>query len=215
MRWFVIAALLSGCTQDQCTIAPDQDGDGHNAVECGGDDCDDTDANRYPGNNEICDGGNHDEDCDLLTFGFRDDDADSYVDQLCCNVQTDGHLRCGNDCNDRAPSIHPDATEACNGIDDNCNGLTDEGVLMSLYADADHDGYGTGAAMQGCFVTQGMSFLSNDCDDANPAIGPGSMICASSTAYQICDQQGQYGLKIACPNQAACRTEPNGTGVCL
>ena len=48
----------------------DRDGDGHTAVHCGGDDCDDNDANRFPGNVEIQDAQDHDEDCDVNTHGF-------------------------------------------------------------------------------------------------------------------------------------------------
>lgn len=32
------------------------------------------------------------------------------------------------DCDDTEPRIHPGAAERCDGIDDNCNGLADEGV---------------------------------------------------------------------------------------
>lgn len=82
-----------------CEVEADADGDGAIAQECGGDDCDDSDPMRYPKNLEICDADHHDEDCDPLTFGERDDDNDGYVDATCCNNGSNG-LICGDDCND-------------------------------------------------------------------------------------------------------------------
>ncbi|MFO0595695.1 MAG: putative metal-binding motif-containing protein [Myxococcaceae bacterium] len=34
----------------------------------------------------------------------------------------------GDDCDDSNPAIHPGSAERCNGADDNCNGMTDEGI---------------------------------------------------------------------------------------
>jgi hypothetical protein len=45
-----------------CDVNGDADGDGHRAMNCGGDDCDDADANRFPGRTEVCDTTMHDED---------------------------------------------------------------------------------------------------------------------------------------------------------
>ncbi|HLD21569.1 MAG TPA: putative metal-binding motif-containing protein, partial [Patescibacteria group bacterium] len=39
----------------------------------------------------------------------------------------DGVDVCAGDCNDNDPAVNPDAPEACNGLDDNCNGEIDEG----------------------------------------------------------------------------------------
>ena len=38
----------------------------------------------------------------------------------------DGHSPCDGDCDDRDAVVSPDAEEACNGIDDNCDGVIDE-----------------------------------------------------------------------------------------
>lgn len=61
----------------------DRDGDGFTATKCGGDDCDDRDPNRFPGNTEICDAQGIDEDCDPTTVGGVDKDGDGYISHLC------------------------------------------------------------------------------------------------------------------------------------
>jgi hypothetical protein len=205
-----------GQTQpDPCVQEPDHDGDGRDSMQCGGDDCDDNDAMRAPGRLETCDGSDHDEDCDPLTFGDRDADRDGYVDAACCNRDGGGNLRCGNDCLDSIPSTHPTSVEACNGLDDDCDGLTDEGVRQNLYRDVDLDGYGAGIApMLGCVLTPGYSYLDNDCDDNNASIVPGEMRC-SGIQYQTCQIDGSWTVAATCPAQTTCVTQPNGTGVCI
>ncbi len=145
----------------------DIDEDGHDALACGGDDCDDTDPDRFPSNPEVCDAPGHDEDCNPTTLG-PDGDADTFASTSCCNVQVDGSLACGFDCNDASPDISPTAPESCNGIDDDCDALVDEGVLTAWYLDADGDGYGamgTTTIMMQCTRPLGYSPTSDDCDD--------------------------------------------------
>jgi hypothetical protein len=68
-----------------CDLRPDEDGDGHDSIACGGDDCDDDDPDRFPGNPEDCDEQGHDEDCDPATVGDQDADGDGFVDKRCWN----------------------------------------------------------------------------------------------------------------------------------
>jgi hypothetical protein len=64
---------------------------------------------------------------------YRDGDADGYgspgLTGQGCSAPA-GYVAVGGDCNDANSSVHPGASEAnCNGIDDNCNGTTDEGYV--------------------------------------------------------------------------------------
>ncbi|MFN0176034.1 MAG: MopE-related protein [Saprospiraceae bacterium] len=68
--------------------------------------------------------------------------------------------------------------EICNGIDDDCDGWTDEDVTdeNTFYLDADYDGYGNPAqttTATGCYPPYGYSSNALDCDDANYYIRPG------------------------------------------
>lgn len=45
-----------------------------------------------------------------------------------CDNDNDGYAEDEGDCDDTLASVHPNAQEVCNGIDDDCNGLIDEGL---------------------------------------------------------------------------------------
>ncbi len=158
-------------TAEECERWPDADGDGAWAVECGGDDCDDTDPDRYPGNFEI--GNAVDEDCDLTTISHQDEDGDGFHPAEHCN----GDM-CGQDCDDTKSYVHPGAREVCNFIDDNCSSRVDDnGVSVTKFLDRDGDLHGDPdyvltvcpQVFQNPYGEgEWLSPIGNDCDDTDP-----------------------------------------------
>ncbi len=210
------------CRAD-CGRAPDADGDGHRAAECGGDDCDDADANRFPGNPEVCDP-SHDEDCVLTTVGTRDQDHDGEDSIACCNTPPGTTApSCGTDCDDARADVRSRGSEVCNGIDDNCDGRIDEGLAVRTYfPDCDGDGFGVAvgpmsscappAAAPVCSLPSSVAAWSasgDDCDDADDGIHVG--------ASEVCD-----GVDNNCDGRVdeqpaatrACGIAPNATLQC-
>ena len=85
----------------------------------------------------------------------------------------------GNDCNDGLAAVHPDAVEICDGKDQNCDGVADDG-LGGGYLDADGDGHGDPMSPHPeCGMDDGYVASSDDCDDSDAAVNP--------EAVEVCD----------------------------
>lgn len=83
---------------------------------------------------------------------FRDESGGGKMFTALGPIDMDGDLYLSNqDCDEQDPSVHPNATEVCNGVDDNCDGLIDNGF------DIDGDLY---------------TSCNGDCNDNNRFINP-------------------------------------------
>ncbi len=183
--------LLIGCFEEPKTddTAPpdipeiDNDGDGYTLQEG---DCSDADATIYPGATEYCDGKDNDCDgaidesaADALTW-YRDADDDSYGDpdntQAAC-TQPAGYVEDDTDCDDDAFEANPNHEEICDGLDNDCDGETDEDDATDApawYRDEDGDGYGQAAVSAvACDAPSGYVADDTDCDDGEAASNPG------------------------------------------
>ena len=148
--------LCDGLDNDCNTQLPadesDVDGDGY--VECtidnalspwdgasidGDDDCNDDDANSYPGATGLCDG--IDNSCDNRAASELDIDGDGYV---ACDLDVpvaqwaNGNVAIsgGSDCEPTFGSVFPGAPELCDGLINECSGQLPEAEI-----DNDVDGY--------------------------------------------------------------------------
>ncbi len=78
--------------------------------------------------------------------------------------------------------MHPGAPELCNGRDDDCDGVLDDGLtLRDWFADGDADGYGAGQALVACYPPKGYVSNGRDCDDGSALFSP--------AARDVCDGQ--------------------------
>jgi hypothetical protein len=164
---------------------------------------------------EMCDG--RDEDCDgtvddgLTVTCYADGDNDTYAAAGTSAVQrcpVAGRPAVGgcpsnftnrapgmgsSDCNDSNASINPAATEICSDmampVDEDCDGMQDEMLRVTCYADGDTDTYAptTSAGVSRCrdpsrpavgfcpagFTNRGPGGGNTDCNDMSAAFNPG------------------------------------------
>ena len=112
----------------------------------------------------------------------------------------DGHP-VGEDCDDANDAVHPGAIEACDGVDNDCDGTVDEGLASTWHADLDADGFGDPAnTVVACEQPEGYLADDSDCNDTSALVHPGAAEtdcsdpidynCDGSTGYADADGDG-------------------------
>lgn len=104
------------------------------------------------------------------------------------DLDADGDGFAGSeDCDDNDATVNPDATEICDTVDNDCDGLVDDdddsvdlGRGDTWYPDVDGDGFGAlEGGIQACRQPSGRVAVGGDCDDSDAAVSPG--------ATEVCD----------------------------
>ena len=155
---------------------------------------------------------------DKPSDGADDTDVTAVTD----DADGDGYTS-EEDCDDSDADVHPGASEACDGVDNDCNGEIDEGVQSTFYVDTDGDGFGSDAGMvEACEAPSGFVDNAGDCDDSDAAYNPGATEddcadpnddnCDGSVGYADADGDG-YAACEDC-NDAAPAIHPGATEIC-
>ncbi len=100
-----------------------------------------------------------------------------------------------DDCDDGDAAVHPGAEEVCDGIDNDCDGQSDEGLgkLRRWYADSDDDGYGDALIWEeDCEQPSGYVSDASDCDDGDAAVHPGAEETWYDGVDADCDGASDY-----------------------
>lgn len=126
-------------------------------------------------------------------IGAPDGDLDLYGDETQPTVHCQlpaGHVANFLDCNDNDPAVNPAALEVCNGIDDDCDINSADGVedpLLGLACDGTGD---TDFCLEGTFSCPTGALVCSDATSSTPEI------CAGDAADEDCDGSIDEGFVL-------------------
>ncbi len=143
------------------------------------DDCDDSDAEAFPGALRAVD-----QDGD--GYGSMEETVES------CLIE-DGMSATADDCDDTDPAVNPGMVEDCSTVkDDDCDGDDNDADATGCtdwYADGDNDGFAGGDAVCLCEATATyFSTAWDDCDDSDLAIHPEAEEVCGDGIDNNCDE---------------------------
>lgn len=172
-------------------------------------DCNDNDDTFNPDIPETCDGldndcnGLIDDGLEIFTY-YRDNDNDNYGDaasaiDTCQNFAPMGYVDNDLDCDDEDEMFNPEIAEICDGMDNDCNGMIDDGLeIFTYFRDNDNDGFGDpNISVDTCQTTPLVGFVANglDCDDIIAVINPNAPEFCDGIDNN-CDGNIDEGLEI-------------------
>jgi len=169
------------------------------------DDCDDARSDINPSAPEVCDDADIDEDCDGKADDsdpegaegtgryYEDADNDGFGDSDLEGIDLcdppEGLVSNDTDCDDSNKYTHPEASELCDDMDNDCDGEIDEDVAdLTWYLDEDGDEFGNpDASIEDCNIVDGYVLDDTDCDDNNPDVHPGAEEIIDNAIDEDCD----------------------------
>lgn len=186
--------------------------------------------------------------CTYPTLWYADTDGDGLGNPgapLWACEQPEGYVVDSSDCDDNNGLVNPGVAEdPCNGIDDNCNGIVDEGQEYGCtdpvacnfdpeatcddgtcnfptlwYDDDDGDGFGDpNAYVWALDAPAGFVTDNSDCDDSNAGVFPGNAEVPCNGLDDNCDGTVDEGSAAGCTDTAACNYDAAATcddGSCM
>ncbi len=109
------------------------------------------------------------------------------------DADQDGSLR-PSDCDDNDATVSPAAEEVCDGVDNDCDTLTDDAddnlTALTWYLDGDGDGRAPDFAPSAVFCNPPAEYVlyQGDCNDSDPSIYPNSIeACTADMVDNDCD----------------------------
>jgi len=134
---------------------------------------------------------------------YVDTDEDGYgraytATEMCLPLP-EGYVTQMGDCRDHYAEVYPGADEYCDGLDNDCDGITDEDPIDpdTHYLDEDFDGWGNSElSLTGCNLPDGYVPYGGDCDDNDPDRAPAN--------DELCD-----GIDNDCDDEIDEDVDPN------